>query len=172
MTQQIYGPHVISIHLDRYQLFQTRIPMATPHGRDRNRVSRQRPVACTFCRTRKLRCNRSFPCSSCSSRGLLCQPGYSSTSSEQNRQDDVVIQNSALLARLERLENIVLSGSITTETHTTSPDQCPVPTPASPARRNAHEHEVEDPAIDQLEMLYAAEYPIVSEREVCCFQIQ
>ncbi|KAF5234023.1 hypothetical protein FAUST_7802 [Fusarium austroamericanum] len=37
------------------------------------RQPRQRPVSCHFCRVRKLRCSRDFPCSNCTSRGVQCQ---------------------------------------------------------------------------------------------------
>ncbi|KAF5624136.1 zinc finger transcription factor YRR1 [Fusarium sp. NRRL 52700] len=37
------------------------------------RQPRQRPVSCNFCRVRKLRCSREFPCSNCTSRGVQCQ---------------------------------------------------------------------------------------------------
>lgn len=36
-------------------------------------VSRQRPVTCRFCRSRKLRCSREAPCSNCVSRGIRCE---------------------------------------------------------------------------------------------------
>src|SRR5687767_3072557 len=39
------------------------------------RQPRQRPVSCVFCRTRKLRCNRQYPCSNCTSRGVICELG-------------------------------------------------------------------------------------------------
>ena len=37
------------------------------------RQPRQRPISCTLCRVRKLRCSRVFPCSNCTSRGVACQ---------------------------------------------------------------------------------------------------
>lgn len=37
------------------------------------RQPRQRPVSCHFCRVRKLRCSRDFPCSNCTSRGVSCR---------------------------------------------------------------------------------------------------
>ncbi|PVH87146.1 hypothetical protein DL98DRAFT_544932 [Cadophora sp. DSE1049] len=44
----------------------------------------KRPVSCLFCRSRKLRCTREFPCSNCVERGISCQlrpPTQNSTSS-------------------------------------------------------------------------------------------
>ena len=39
----------------------------------KERRSRQRPVSCHFCRSRKLRCSRQLPCSNCSTREISCQ---------------------------------------------------------------------------------------------------
>lgn len=33
---------------------------------------RSRPVSCHFCRTKKLRCSRDFPCTNCTSREIAC----------------------------------------------------------------------------------------------------
>ncbi|KAM6509473.1 hypothetical protein FALCPG4_017127 [Fusarium falciforme] len=42
---------------------------------------RKRPISCHFCRMRKLRCNREFPCSNCTSRGVACpKPEHGATS--------------------------------------------------------------------------------------------
>ncbi|KAF9884825.1 hypothetical protein FE257_001241 [Aspergillus nanangensis] len=104
---------------------------------------RQRPVACTFCRTRKLRCNRVFPCSSCTSRGLRCQQGFSITSPDNNN-DSPSAQNTAILERLARLEDIVLN---TTDAAKIKPgDQTRPPA----AITNTVEPEL-DTAIDRLE---------------------
>lgn len=73
--------------------------------------SRQRPVSCHFCRSRKLRCSRQFPCSNCTTRGINCQIHTSqalpvdSRPSKENESND---SNSELLARLQRLEDIVM----------------------------------------------------------------
>ncbi|KAF2678780.1 hypothetical protein K458DRAFT_347979 [Lentithecium fluviatile CBS 122367] len=40
---------------------------------NRGPSSRQRPVSCSFCRTRKLRCSRDAPCTNCKSRGIECE---------------------------------------------------------------------------------------------------
>lgn len=70
-------------------------------------VSRQRPVSCHFCRSRKLRCSRQFPCSNCSSRGLSCQL-YSAHPVAKSRQDASDPRSEEILARLSRLEDLVL----------------------------------------------------------------
>lgn len=138
----------------------TWITMTSAQTRERSRLPRQRPVACTFCRTRKLRCNRSFPCSSCTTRGLLCEPGYSVTGLQHNNQDALSAQNAAILERLGRLENIVLNGVGPVETRKSLPNRSSGSAPAPSPRSNAQE--TENPEIDQLESLYAAEYPTVS----------
>lgn len=41
---------------------------------DAEQQSREpRPVSCHFCRRRKLRCSRQFPCDNCSVRSITCQ---------------------------------------------------------------------------------------------------
>lgn len=34
---------------------------------------RRKPIACQFCRSRKILCSRQFPCSNCTVRGILCE---------------------------------------------------------------------------------------------------
>lgn len=74
------------------------------------RTSRQRPISCHFCRVRKLRCSRQFPCSNCTSRGVPCRepqdpppvsrPAVRKTSSPASAESDI-------LSRLERLESLL-----------------------------------------------------------------
>lgn len=74
------------------------------------RPSRQRPISCQFCRVRKLRCSRQFPCSNCTSRGVPCRepqdplpvprPAVRKTSSPSSAETDI-------LSRLERLESLL-----------------------------------------------------------------
>lgn len=80
--------------------------------------SRSRPVSCVFCRSRKLRCSRSFPCTNCVSRGLDCPQHPSLPSAQTDRSAEMPIQASAsvdddVLARLRRLEEIVIGQGIT-----------------------------------------------------------
>lgn len=65
--------------------------------------SRQRPVSCRFCRSRKLRCSREAPCSNCVSRRIHCDledvarpPAKTANASE-----------SELLERIRKLEALV-----------------------------------------------------------------
>lgn len=65
-------------------------------------VSRQRPVSCRFCRSRKLRCSREAPCSNCTSRGIACDlesPGPSPESDNTAKYE--------LLERIRKLEELV-----------------------------------------------------------------
>lgn len=74
--------------------------------------SRSRPVSCHFCRSRKLKCSRQFPCSNCTSRGTACQlyPTVSSPDAQSDKEEPPVNQssNADVLARLRRLEEIVI----------------------------------------------------------------
>lgn len=77
---------------------------------------RSRPVSCLFCRSRKLRCSRQFPCANCTSRGISCQgetrqratAGPASNAEEvPNRPGSTTFQED-VLNRLGRLEDIVI----------------------------------------------------------------
>lgn len=103
------------------------------------RQPRQRPISCTLCRVRKLRCSRVFPCSNCTSRGVVCQH-------EGAPHDNVVasqpksaalpkdVSASELLSRLERLESMVASQA---KTQTQSQIQPPAPGSISAEPRKA-----------------------------------
>jgi hypothetical protein len=86
--------------------------------------SRQRPLSCRLCRVRKLRCSRDFPCSNCTTRGVLCQNPANPRSSNNHQKDLFVdkgvsvakgvsvtkgITPAELMSRLERLETLVRS---------------------------------------------------------------
>lgn len=87
-----------------------------------------RPISCTFCRARKLRCSRQFPCSNCTQRGVHCwrdepcsapTPVSSTDPTEAQHQtaerDPESVSNSELLSRLQKLEALVASQA--TELH-------------------------------------------------------
>ncbi|KAF5011483.1 hypothetical protein FDECE_2402 [Fusarium decemcellulare] len=121
------------------------------------RQPRQRPVSCHFCRVRKLRCSRDFPCSNCTSRGVPCREpqdppratapapapkpiakrtagGASSASSSTEREADI-------LSRLEKLESLLAVRNKQSETacqpcstaqpSSEAPDVLPRPQPDS-----------------------------------------
>lgn len=87
---------------------------------ERKPASRNRPVSCYFCRSRKLRCSRQAPCSNCLSRGISCtlQALPAPNPSERNhitsftqasaRPAPDSASNSELLARIRLLEEVVL----------------------------------------------------------------
>ncbi|KAF7553384.1 hypothetical protein G7Z17_g3674 [Cylindrodendrum hubeiense] len=70
----------------------------------------KRQISCHFCRARKLRCNRVFPCSNCTSRGVPCpEPQHAaapvqrpSAKKAAHKSGDSAIQN-----RLDRLEGLL-----------------------------------------------------------------
>jgi hypothetical protein len=69
--------------------------------------SRQRPISCLFCRSRKLRCSREAPCTNCKSRGIECELetlARSSTHANGPSKAD-------LLERVRLLEELVKKGT-------------------------------------------------------------
>ncbi|KAJ4127260.1 hypothetical protein NW768_008888 [Fusarium equiseti] len=95
------------------------------------RQPRQRPVSCHFCRVRKLRCSREFPCSNCTSRGVQCQsqdpprltPTATTTASVSRpiakRGDAPPTDREAdILSRLERLEALLAERNSQTDSNT------------------------------------------------------
>ncbi|KAL3494736.1 hypothetical protein BJX62DRAFT_26785 [Aspergillus germanicus] len=85
--------------------------MATDDSAITKRSTRKRPVSCHFCRSRKLRCSRRFPCPNCTSRGISCelyasQPPETVSENNPNSSTDTTTAN--ILARLQTLEDIVL----------------------------------------------------------------
>ncbi|KAH7403307.1 hypothetical protein BKA64DRAFT_574373 [Cadophora sp. MPI-SDFR-AT-0126] len=95
-------------------------------------VTEKRPVSCAFCRSRKLRCTREFPCSNCVERGISCQlrpPSQVSTSSSPAHtcQTTSEVSNLEIVQRVERLEEIIRSqGSV----HDVTDRILPSPTPS------------------------------------------
>jgi Fungal Zn(2)-Cys(6) binuclear cluster domain len=64
----------------------------------RQETSRQRPISCEFCRSRKLRCSREAPCSNCIARGLRCE--LENTTKQSTPESEI-------LQRLDRLERLL-----------------------------------------------------------------
>ena len=74
-----------------------------PKAQQMHRLSRQRPVSCRFCRSRKLRCSRQTPCSNCISRGVRCELENSAPPSS----DHLSTSESELAERIRKLEELV-----------------------------------------------------------------
>jgi len=77
-------------------------------------TAEKRPVSCLFCRSRKLRCTREFPCSNCVERGISCQlrpppQVLASDSPSSPSQPTSEVSNLDIVRRLERLEAIIQS---------------------------------------------------------------
>lgn len=102
-------------------------------SKEHAKSSRSRPVSCHFCRTRKLKCSRQFPCSNCTSRGNECQlypmSSHLNPESPENPSNDF---NTDVLARLRRLEDIVIGGGPGQTLNQTASH------PSSPARKTDH----------------------------------
>ena len=74
-----------------------------PKDQQKSTVSRQRPVSCRFCRSRKLRCSRESPCSNCVSRGIRCELDYPVESASPSP----TASKPELLERIRKLEELV-----------------------------------------------------------------
>lgn len=130
------------------------------HGVEKQRVrsSRSRPVSCHFCRSRKLKCSRQFPCSNCTSRGKTCQlyPTTALPSSPQSQTDKLPSNYHAdILVRLRRLEEIVItngpaSSPMAQDTTQASSLHSP-PTPKSNQSSMIHESQSSTSAVNWLE---------------------
>lgn len=69
----------------------------------------KRPVSCAFCRSRKLRCTRVFPCSNCVARGITCQIHASQADSSSpipTLTNGAEVSQAEILQRLQRLEEL------------------------------------------------------------------
>ncbi|KAH7160596.1 hypothetical protein EDB81DRAFT_319869 [Dactylonectria macrodidyma] len=105
------------------------------------RQPRQRPVSCHFCRVRKLRCSRVFPCTNCTSRGLPCPEALDPPSLNQPADTKwttsfVSTADSDVLSRLERLEALLEVRNRQAEVvlpSVNAPTQTPIPTNTIPS---------------------------------------
>lgn len=69
---------------------------------------RQDPVSCRLCRLKKLKCSRLHPCSNCTARGAECEFDSNQSVTSTRIQQDAEPSNSAILSRLQRLEDMIL----------------------------------------------------------------
>lgn len=76
--------------------------------RSDRKVRRQDPVSCRLCRLKKLKCNRLHPCSNCVARNADCEFDSNQTVTSTRIQQDAEPSNSAILSRLQRLEDMIL----------------------------------------------------------------
>jgi hypothetical protein len=82
---------------------------------------RQDPVSCESCRKKKLKCDREMPCANCTSRGVPCEyqgrrPTTSSVAADAEDVNALRRENAAIKARIDRLEELIYSGSTSFET--------------------------------------------------------
>ena len=85
---------------------------------------RQDPVSCESCRKKKLKCDREMPCANCTSRGVACEyqgrrsatTASSSVTAESEDFNALRRENAAIKARIDRLEELIYSGSTSFET--------------------------------------------------------
>ncbi|KAF4633565.1 hypothetical protein G7Y89_g4544 [Cudoniella acicularis] len=112
----------------------------------RDRV-RPDPVSCQSCRSKKLKCNRVQPCSNCTARGITCN--FLVPPQVQTDTTSTFHSNAEILARIERLESIVLkqSGSAGTPSKYTPDDtrqQLLYPSSGSVVVSNIHQKRDQD----------------------------
>lgn len=80
---------------------------------------RQEPASCQSCRAKKLRCNRTQPCSNCTARGISCTflvPPHKHKDAAAPGQS-----NAELLRRIERLEGLISQPRASAASSTISP---------------------------------------------------
>lgn len=82
---------------------------------------RQEPVSCQLCRVKKLKCNREQPCSNCVARGVPCERQTRQPGPAHRRQPEPT-ENAAIMARLQKLEEIVLRQN-SQNSNVTSPER-------------------------------------------------
>lgn len=129
--------------------------------------SRQDPVSCQLCRSKKLKCNREQPCSNCTARGVSCKfhvpPPTSRTATVPAPQN-----HSEILDRLQRLETVILQPS-PSESHLShgSEDSRPAKRVAftasreSPAENDVHRNRDQDTRV--------LEYVATREDSLVCY---
>jgi hypothetical protein len=93
------------------------------HRRSRHHTRyRPRVMSCQLCRARKLRCNRQFPCSNCTARGVECQaasvqqPARRRPGVDKTPPATPQVCNDELLKRLESLEALLTAQNQDPET--------------------------------------------------------
>ena len=89
---------------------------------ERTSRPRQEPVSCQFCRTKKLKCNRDQPCQNCLARGIECER-KGRLPANRVQHTSVSVENADILARLQRLEDIVLRSKRAESSIGTEPPQ-------------------------------------------------
>ncbi|KAM0546937.1 hypothetical protein ACHAPJ_010597 [Fusarium lateritium] len=104
-----------------------------------------RAVSCDFCRLRKLKCNRQFPCSNCLSRGVAC-PSLRTSSKGQSHVADS--SNDAILSRLDKIEAHL--ASIASSPTAKGPSSEEVPTVALTTDINPENHRQLPPVLQKL----------------------
>lgn len=80
-----------------------------PASGKRERSSRKGQYSCNFCRSRKLRCDRPLPCTSCRSRGKVCT--FDPTPAALNTQDPHTPASVAVTPKYQPLERTVKTTS-------------------------------------------------------------
>ncbi|THW17021.1 hypothetical protein D6D24_04135 [Aureobasidium pullulans] len=67
----------------------------------------RRPLSCSTCRAKKLKCDRQQPCASCVKKGEASICDYSSVASKKDQRPRPAVSQDAAAGRLQRLEDMV-----------------------------------------------------------------
>lgn len=80
-------------------------PQRTSHARA---SQARKPLSCTSCRQRKVKCDRSDPCDQCLKLGIECIFPTRRIRAPRGRQDDLEPRDAELLRRISRLESMLV----------------------------------------------------------------
>ena len=121
--------------------------MTDSHRIQRLSRPRQEPVSCQLCRVKKLKCNRGQPCSNCVARGVSCERQFRQPELAHRRQPEPT-ENAAIMARLQKLEEIVLrqngrSSNVTSPERISMVSQSPTFVMPSPMSEGEAAHKFE-----------------------------
>jgi hypothetical protein len=108
----------------------TNMPGEQQQQKQKKRATRQQPVSCRSCRSRKLRCDRGFPCSNCASRGVACE-------SENAVPAHALTLNSELLERVRNLERLAAENHLVHRSENVTPllpSQVAAPSQGTPSQ--------------------------------------
>lgn len=103
----------VLVHLHRIGMKRSPPIDLSQDGRKEKIARRQDPVSCQFCRAKKLKCDRNFPCSNCRARRLPCVSAAGQADTPGSQPINSVSAGSSsqgieeLNARLRRLEELL-----------------------------------------------------------------
>ncbi|RDW61401.1 hypothetical protein BP5796_11293 [Coleophoma crateriformis] len=76
-------------------------------GAPRSGTTASKPLSCTNCRQRKIKCDRTNPCRQCQAAGIECVTPTRVRAPRSSRQSKIAARDSELLRRVNRLESLL-----------------------------------------------------------------